>query len=41
MTTFEKAVEDTCGVGSRPILIYATEKAMEEDRVPLADALRV
>ena len=41
ITTFEKVTEEACGVGSRPILIYATEKAMAEEPVPLSDALQV
>jgi hypothetical protein len=41
MTTFEKVIEEACGIGSKPILIYASEKAMSEEPEPLSDALQV
>jgi hypothetical protein len=41
MTTYEKAIEEACGVGSTPILIYASEAAMQEANNPLSDALQV
>lgn len=40
-TTFEKVMEEACGVGSKPILVYASDKAMREEPVPLSDALQV
>jgi hypothetical protein len=40
-TTYEKVMEEACGIGSKPILIYASDKAMGEEPVPLSDALQV
>lgn len=40
-TTFEKVMEEACGVGSKPILIYASDKSMAERPVPVPDALQV
>jgi hypothetical protein len=40
-TTFEKAVEESCGLGSTPILVYATDRALEEPLDPLSDPLKV
>ena len=40
-TTYEKVMEEACGVGSRPILIYTSDKAMAEAPNPLWDALQV
>ena len=40
MTTFEVAMREACGIGSKPILIYATDKAMDETPEPLPDALK-
>jgi hypothetical protein len=41
ITTFDKVVEDVCRVGSKPILIYASDRAMAEEPAPLSDALQV
>lgn len=41
VTTFEKVMEEACGIGSKPILIYASNKAMAEEPIPLSDALQV
>lgn len=41
ITTFEKVMEEACGVGSKPILIYASDRAMAEEPAPLSDALQV
>jgi hypothetical protein len=41
MTTYEKVIEEACGIGSKPILIYASEKAMTQGLEPLSDALQV
>ncbi|SPQ21618.1 dbf9ddb2-e043-46af-839e-a9911abff68d [Thermothielavioides terrestris] len=38
--SFETVMREACGVGSLPILVYATDKAMEQEKVPLSDALR-
>lgn len=40
MTTYEKAMDEACGVGSKPILIYASEKAMGEAPASLSEALK-
>ncbi|KAK0651899.1 hypothetical protein B0T16DRAFT_454314 [Cercophora newfieldiana] len=39
-TTFDAVVREACGAGSKPILIYATDKAMDEAPEPLPDALK-
>lgn len=40
MTSFEVAMREACGIGSKPILVYATDSAMEEAPEPLSDALK-
>ncbi|KAB5575793.1 hypothetical protein GE09DRAFT_1053294 [Coniochaeta sp. 2T2.1] len=40
MTTYEKVMEEACGPGSKPILIYASENAMGEKPDPLSEALQ-
>lgn len=32
-------MREACGTGSQPILVFATDKAMETENVPLSDAL--
>ncbi|KAL1851332.1 hypothetical protein VTK73DRAFT_9455 [Phialemonium thermophilum] len=39
-TTYEKVMEEACGVGSMPILIYASEEAMQAKPEPLSEALQ-
>lgn len=41
MVTYDKVMEEACGVGSKPILIFASEKALDESPSPLSDALQV
>lgn len=40
MTTYEKAVEEACGFGSKPLLIYASESALSQTPIELSDALK-
>ncbi|KAL2269714.1 hypothetical protein VTJ83DRAFT_1898 [Remersonia thermophila] len=37
---FETVKKETCDAGCEPILIYASEKAMEPEPLPLSDALK-
>ena len=37
---FERVVREACGVSCRPILVYANEKALSDDPLPLHDALK-
>jgi len=38
---FETAMREACGIDTRPILIYATDKAMDETPDPLSEALKI
>jgi hypothetical protein len=38
--TYETVMRETCSVGCKPILVYATDKALEQDNLPLPDALK-
>ncbi|KAK0719612.1 hypothetical protein B0H67DRAFT_599312 [Lasiosphaeris hirsuta] len=40
MVSYETVMREACGIGSKPILIYATDRAMEEIPDPLSDALK-
>lgn len=40
MTTYDRVMEEACGVGGKPLLFYATDKAMAETPDPLSDALQ-
>jgi hypothetical protein len=40
MKTLEQVMEEVCGVGSKPFLIYASEKAMGEAPTSLSEALQ-
>ncbi|KAK3953069.1 hypothetical protein QBC32DRAFT_369800 [Pseudoneurospora amorphoporcata] len=39
-TTHEAAITQACAVGTEPLLIYASDKAMNAERIPLNDALK-
>ncbi|KAK3501312.1 hypothetical protein B0T13DRAFT_195545 [Neurospora crassa] len=39
-TTYETAISQACAVGTEPLLIYASEKAMKTEPIPLNDALK-
>ncbi|KAL2131314.1 hypothetical protein VTI74DRAFT_5274 [Chaetomium olivicolor] len=38
--TFETVMTEACGVGSKPLLVYATDQAMKTERSPLSDSLK-
>ncbi|AEO56463.1 hypothetical protein MYCTH_2117078 [Thermothelomyces thermophilus ATCC 42464] len=38
--TYETVMREACGTGCRPIVVYATDKALEQDNLPLSDALK-
>ncbi|KAK3905339.1 hypothetical protein C8A05DRAFT_41727 [Staphylotrichum tortipilum] len=38
--TFETVLREGCGTGCQPLLVFATDKAMEEENLPLSDALK-
>ncbi|KAK3358962.1 hypothetical protein B0T25DRAFT_588029 [Lasiosphaeria hispida] len=40
MVPYETVMREACGTGSKPILIYTTDRAMEEIPDPLSDALK-
>jgi len=40
VTTFEAVAREACGIGCKPFLIYATEKAMDEAPDPLPEPLK-
>ncbi|KAK3378543.1 hypothetical protein B0H63DRAFT_512593 [Podospora didyma] len=40
ITTYDVVMREACGTGCKPILIFATDKALDEDPVPLSDALK-
>lgn len=33
-------MREACGTGSQPMLVYATDKALEQENLPLSDALK-
>ncbi|KAH8898537.1 hypothetical protein GQ53DRAFT_817799 [Thozetella sp. PMI_491] len=37
---YERVMREACGAGTKPILIYATEKALTEELLPLEDAMK-
>ncbi|KAL2176350.1 uncharacterized protein P884DRAFT_33774 [Thermothelomyces heterothallicus CBS 202.75] len=37
---YETVMREACGTGCRPIVVYATDKALEQDNLPLSDALK-
>ncbi|KAL2163088.1 hypothetical protein VTH06DRAFT_6924 [Thermothelomyces fergusii] len=37
---YETVMREACGTGCRPIVVYATDKALERDNLPLSDALK-
>lgn len=38
--SYEAVMREACGIGDLPILVYASDRAMQEDMIPLSDALR-
>ncbi|KAK0727903.1 hypothetical protein B0T26DRAFT_639576 [Lasiosphaeria miniovina] len=40
ITTYETVVREACGINSKPILVYATDEALEQESTPLRDALK-
>lgn len=38
--TYETVMREACGTGCRPIIVYATDKAIEQENLPLSDALK-
>ncbi|KAK4239140.1 hypothetical protein C8A03DRAFT_32821 [Achaetomium macrosporum] len=38
--SYEAVMREACGTGCKPILVYATDKAMGQERLPLSDALK-
>ncbi|KAL2025030.1 hypothetical protein VTK56DRAFT_32 [Thermocarpiscus australiensis] len=38
--SYETVVREACGIGCQPILVYATDKALEQEKLPLSDALK-
>lgn len=37
---YETVMKEGCGIGSQPILVYATDKALSQESLPLSDALK-
>jgi hypothetical protein len=37
---YETVMRDTCSAKCKPIVVYATDKALEQDNLPLPDALK-
>ncbi|KAL1839476.1 hypothetical protein VTJ49DRAFT_1485 [Mycothermus thermophilus] len=40
LVSFETVIKETCDTGCEPILVYATDKAMQQEPLPLSDALK-
>ncbi|KAK3308580.1 uncharacterized protein B0T15DRAFT_111614 [Chaetomium strumarium] len=38
--SYEAVMREACATGCQPIVVYATGKAMDQERLPLSDALR-
>ncbi|KAH6850738.1 hypothetical protein B0I37DRAFT_120295 [Chaetomium sp. MPI-CAGE-AT-0009] len=38
--TYETVMRETCSAKCKPIVVYATDKALEQDNTPLSDALK-
>ncbi|GAB1314402.1 Ubiquitin interaction domain-containing protein [Madurella fahalii] len=40
VVSYDAVVQEACGIGCLPILVYATDKALQQEKVPLSDALK-
>ncbi|KAK4142288.1 uncharacterized protein C8A04DRAFT_38394 [Dichotomopilus funicola] len=38
--TYEAVLREACGTGCKPIVVYANDKAMQEEDLPISDALK-